>query len=71
MKEKTLLAEIEEEQKKKIEESFLEKGCFLLVTGILKGENFVPKVYKNTGFNAIYKICVNSYGDLDYLLKKE
>ncbi len=54
-----------------IEESFLEKGCFLLVTGILKGENFVPKVYKNTGFNAIYKICVNSYGDLDYLLKKE
>lgn len=38
------------------QDSFFEKGIHLLVTGILRGSTFIPKVYKNTGRKAILKI---------------
>lgn len=41
------------------EESFFEKGTHLLVTGILRGTTFVPKVYKNTGRHSIVKIVLD------------
>ena len=53
-----------------LEDSFFEKGTHLLVTGILRGEIFIPKVYKDTGFEAILKIVLKDDGSLDYLLRK-
>lgn len=53
-----------------LEDSFFEKGTHLLVTGILRGNVFVPKVYKDTGFEAILKIVLKENGTLDYLLRK-
>jgi len=53
-----------------IEDSFFEKGTHLVVTGILRGEVFVPKVYKNTGFDAILKIELNKDSTLKQLLRK-
>ena len=53
-----------------LEDSFFEKGTHLVVTGILRGEVFVPKVYKNTGFDAILKVVLNSDGTLKGLLRK-
>lgn len=37
------------------EEDFLKKGNHLVITGIKRGDMFVPKVYKNTGIQAILK----------------
>ena len=34
------------------------------------GQVFVPKVYKNTGFDAILKVVLNSDGTLKGLLRK-
>ena len=53
-----------------LEDSFFEKGTHLLVTGILRGEIFVPKVYKDTGFDAILKAVLNEDGTLKGLLRK-
>lgn len=53
-----------------LEDSFFEKGTHLLVTGVLRGEIFAPKVYKNTGFDAILKIVLNEDGTLKGLLRK-
>lgn len=36
--------------------SFFDVGTHLLVTGILRGTTFIPKVYKNTGVKAIERI---------------
>lgn len=38
------------------QESFFKKGTFLLVTGVKRGDVFVPKVYKQTKIEAIMKI---------------
>lgn len=53
-----------------LEDSFFEKGTHLLVTGILRGNVFVPKVYKDTGFEAILKIILKEDGTLDYFMRK-
>ena len=45
------------------QESFLDKGNHLLVTGIQRGATFVPKVYKSTGRKAILKIVLDEDGD--------
>ena len=37
------------------EEDFLKKGNHLVITGIKRGDMFVPKVYKNTGIQAVLK----------------
>jgi len=59
-----------EDGKDILEDSFFEKGTHLLITGILRGEVFSPKVYKNTGFDAILKIELNEDGTLKGLLRK-
>lgn len=41
------------------EENFLEKGTHLLITGVKRGDMFVPKVYKNTRMEVIYKIVLD------------
>ena len=41
------------------QDSFLEKGTHLLVTGIQRGATFVPKVYKSTGRKALLKINIS------------
>ncbi len=65
------LSDLDDEGNKIVtEESFVEKGTFLLVTGILRNNLFVPKVYKDTGFDPILKIVFNNKGQVDYLLKK-
>ena len=65
------LSDLDEEGNKIVtEESFVEKGTFLLVTGILRNNLFVPKVYKDTGFEPILKIILNKDGFVDCLLKK-
>ena len=42
----------------------------MVVTGIKRGEIFIPKVYKNTGFDAILKAVLNDQGQVDYLVRK-
>lgn len=42
------------------QDSFFEKGVHLLVTGILRGSTFIPKVYKGTGRKAILKINLDN-----------
>ena len=65
------LSETDEEGNKTVlENSFFDKGTFLAVTGILKGDTFIPKVYKNTGFDPILKIVLQDDGSLDYLMRK-
>ena len=41
------------------EESFFEKGTHLLITGIKRGDTFIPKVYRNTGIKSILKIILD------------
>jgi DNA polymerase-3 subunit alpha len=65
-----ITSEDAEGEKDILEDSFFEKGTHLVVTGILRGEVFVPKVYKNTGFDAILKVVLNSDGTLKGLLRK-
>lgn len=49
----------EDEEGKVIEGSFLDKGNHLLITGILRDEMFIPKVYKNTKQTPIMKIILD------------
>lgn len=66
-----IISNIDEEGNKDIlEDSFFEKGTHLLITGILRGNIFIPKVYKDTGFESILKIVLKPDGTLDYLLRK-
>lgn len=65
------LSDIDEDGNKVVtEESFVEKGTFLLVTGILRNNLFVPKVYKDTGFDPVLKIVLDDCGKVQYLLRK-
>ena len=66
-----IISNIDEEGNKDIlEDSFFEKGTHLLITGILRGNIFIPKVYKDTGFESILKIILKPDDTLDYLLRK-
>jgi hypothetical protein len=51
------------------EDSFFKKGTFLIISGIKRGEYFVPKVYKQMDIQPIMRIAVdenkkfvNAYG---------
>lgn len=59
----TFVNVIKDDNEEVLQDSFFEKGTHLLVTGIQRGETFVPKVYKNTGHNAILKIILDSNND--------
>ena len=66
-----IISNIDDDGNKDIlEDSFFEKGTHLLVTGVLRGNVFVPKVYKDTGFEAILKIILKEDGTLDYFMRK-
>lgn len=47
-----------------LQESFFEKGVYLLVTGILRGTTFIPKVYKNLKRKPIERINITKNGHL-------
>lgn len=65
------LSETDEEGNKTVlENSFFDKGTFLAVTGVLKGDTFMPKTYRSTGFDPILKIVLQPDGTLDYLMRK-
>ncbi len=49
------------------QDSYFEKGVHLLVTGIQRGSTFVPKVYKNTGRQAIERIVLDEEEHFKYL----
>jgi DNA polymerase III subunit alpha len=51
--------------------SFFEKGVHLMITGVLKGTTFIPKVYKNTGVKAIVKIELDEHNNFVRLINKE
>jgi hypothetical protein len=59
----------EEENKNVEEESFLTKGTFLLLTGIKRGDVFVPKVYKKDHIKPLYKIVLQDNGSYELLEK--
>ena len=53
-----------------LQDSFFEKGVYLMVTGILRGSTFIPKVYKNLKRQAIEKINISRDGKLLELEEK-
>jgi DNA polymerase-3 subunit alpha len=58
-------------EKEVLEDSFFEKGTHLLVTGILRGSTFIPKVYKTTrGIKPVMRIILDEKGDAVELLEK-
>lgn len=59
-----------EGEKDVLEDSFFDKGVHLLLTGFLRGDIFVPKTYKDTGFESILRIMLKEDGTFDYLLRK-
>ncbi len=59
----------EDENKTIVEDSFLSKGTFLLITGIKRGDVFVPKVYKKDDIKPIYKIDLKEDGSYELLEK--
>jgi len=51
------------------EDSFLTKGTFLLLTGIKRGDVFIPKVYKKDNIKPVYKIVIDEAGGYELLEK--
>ena len=60
----------ENENSDDYQDSFFEKGVNLIITGIQRGVTFIPKVYKNTGYQSIMKINLDDNGDLVNLEEK-
>jgi len=52
------------------DEDFLEKGTHLMITGIKRGDIFLPKVYKKTGIEAILKMEIKE-GTNELVFKKK
>jgi DNA polymerase III subunit alpha len=48
----------DDENYKPNEENFFEKGTHLAITGVKRGDMFLPKVYKQTGLQEILKITL-------------
>ena len=51
--------------------SYFEKGTHLLVTGIVRGSMFIPKVYKNTGRKSILKLILDENNNFASVQGKE
>ncbi len=64
---KRQLSELQEDGTKKVtEKGWFGRGVKLLVGGYRRGDMFVTKTYKNTGFHQIYKILnVNDNGTIE------
>lgn len=52
------------------DENFFQKGTHLLVTGIKRGDMFLPKTYKNTGIQEIVKVVIKD-GEIDRMVVKD
>lgn len=50
--------EEDDEDYKPNEENFFQKGTHLLITGVKRGDMFVPKVYRNSGIQEVLKVEV-------------
>jgi len=48
---------------------FFEKGTHLAITGIKRGDMFLPKVYKRTGIHEILKIIVEGDQFVKFMAK--
>lgn len=53
-----------------VQDSFFEKGVHLKITGILRDSMLIPKIYKNTGTEAIERIVLSDEGDFSHLEDK-
>lgn len=60
----------EDGEKEILEESFVEKGTYLMITGIWRNNLFVPKTYKDTGFDSVLKIELDDNGIFKCFVKK-
>jgi DNA polymerase-3 subunit alpha len=63
--------DIKDGDKTYTENSFFDIGTHLLITGIKRGETFVPKVYKNTGLKAIERIKLDKDNNFEGLEEKQ
>ncbi len=61
----------EDENYKPNEENFFEKGTHLIITGMKRGNAFIPKRYKNTPTLMVYKIILDENGNYSKLISKE
>lgn len=61
---------VEDSEGNVIEESFLEKGVHVLITGILRDEMFIPKVYKETKVDSIQRIYLDENNNFVRCVKK-
>lgn len=61
----------DDENYKPNEENFLEKGTHLVITGIKRGDMFIPKVYKNTGIQSILKAIVKDGQFVEFKAKAD
>ena len=66
----TFVKVIKDDDDNVLEDSFFEKGTHLLVTGILRGTTFVPKVYKQMNMKPILKIELDDDGNFKELVAK-
>jgi hypothetical protein len=62
---------ITDEEEEIIQDSFFEKGVHLKLTGILRDNMFIPKVYKKNGVEPIERIVLNEEGQFNYLADKK
>jgi len=60
-----------DENYKPNEENFLEKGTHLVITGIKRGDMFVPKVYKNTGIHSVLKAVIQDKKFIEFKAKAD
>ena len=52
-----------------IQDSFFKKGTHLMITGIKRGDMFIPKVYKDIGIAPILKVEIEN-GAFKQLVEK-
>jgi DNA polymerase-3 subunit alpha len=64
-----VIVNIDGEEQTVEDASFLSKGTFLLITGIRRGDVFIPKVYKKDSIKPIYKIDLKPDGSYELLEK--
>jgi DNA polymerase-3 subunit alpha len=63
--------DIKDGDKTYTENSFFDVGTHLLITGIKRGETFVPKVYKNSGLKAVERIKLDKDNNFVGLEEKQ
>lgn len=61
--------EEDDENYKPNEENFFEKGTHLAITGVKRGDMFLPKVYKQTGIQEVLKVIVKDGKFIEFKAK--